>query len=83
MILTVFDGMGESWRNFWGNLDYVAFWGWILLVLGVIFLFLLIFFTEFKRPERDSVKFTSIIIIIAAALMGIGLHMILTAGGLW
>ncbi|UYP45829.1 hypothetical protein NEF87_002114 [Candidatus Lokiarchaeum ossiferum] len=83
MILTVFDGLADNWKNFWSTLDYVAFWGWILLVLGVIFLFLLIFFTEFKRPERDSVKFTSIVIIIAAALMGIGLHMVLTAGGLW
>ncbi len=82
-IFSAFSGIAEGWNNFWGDMDYNAFWGWVLVILGVICLFLLIFFTEYKRPERDSVKFSAITVVIASILIGFGLNMVLIAGGLW
>jgi MFS superfamily sulfate permease-like transporter len=83
LLQSVFSSWADSWRNFWADLDYVLFWGIIILVLGVILLFVLIFFTEFKRKERDSVKFSAIIAVIASILMAIGLNAILVANGFW
>ena len=78
-----FEKFGASVQNFFLNLDPLEFWGGFLIVIGFIFVFLLIFFTEYKRPERDSIKFTTITIILASICLGLGLHMILTASGLW
>lgn len=83
LLQSVFSGWADSWREFWADLDYVMFWGIIILILGITLLFVLIFFTEFKRKERDSVKFSAIIAVIASILMAWGLHMILTAQGFW
>ena len=83
LLQSVFSKFFDTFREFWENLDYVLFWGIIILVLGIILLFVLIFFTEYKRKERDSVKFSAIIIVIASILMALGLHMILTANGFW
>ena len=83
LLQSVFSSWADSWREFWADLDYVLFWGIIILVLGIICLFVLIFFTEFKRKERDSVKFSAIIAIITALLMALGINMILVANGFW
>ena len=84
MILqNAFEKFGTSIKNFFINLDPIEAWGWVLIIIGLIFVFLLVFFTEYKRPERDSIKFTTIIIILASICLGLGLHMILTASGLW
>lgn len=80
---SVFQEWGQSIREAWQNMDIVGFWGWILLVLGILTFFLLVFFTEYKRKERDSVKFTAITVIVASVLLGFGLHMILIARGIW
>ena len=63
--------------------DPVLVWAWILIVIGIIFSVLLVFFTEYKRKERDSVKFTAISILIASFCLGIGLHLLLVANGNW
>ena len=83
LLQNAFEKFGTSIKNFFINLDPIEAWGVILMIIGVIFVFLLVFFTEYKRPERDSIKFTSIIIILASICLGLGLHMILIAGGLW
>ena len=83
LLQSVFSNWSDSWREFWADLDYVLFWGIIILVLGIICLFVLIFFTEFKRKERDSVKFSAIIAVITALLMALGINMILVANGFW
>jgi len=80
---SVFQEFAKAWRAFWQNLDYLAFWGWIILVIGALCVFALILFTEYKRKERDSVKFTAIMILVSAVFLGLGLHMILTASGFW
>lgn len=83
MILqTTLEKFGSSIEKFFQNLDPIEFWGSFLMVVGVFFIFLLIFFTEYKRVERDSIKFTTITIIIASICLGLGLHMLLTASGL-
>ena len=78
-----FEKFGTSVQNFFINLDALEFWGGFLVAIGFIFVFLLVFFTEYKRSERDSIKFTTIVIILASICLGLGLHMILTASGLW
>lgn len=64
------------------NADPVEVWGWVLLSIGVVLTLLLIMFTEYKRKERDSIKFSAIIILFASAFLGIGLHMVLISYGL-
>ena len=83
LLQNAFEKFGNSIKNFFIDLDPIEAWGVILLILGIIFVSLLVFFTEYKRPERDSIKFTTIIIILASICLGLGLHMILIAGGLW
>lgn len=83
ILTTVFQKWGESIRDFFKYMDYNAFWGWILLFIGVLSVFLLIIFTQFKRTERDSVKFSAITTVIAAIAIGFGLHLILLSQGLW
>ena len=80
---TIFERWGESIRTAWQTADWNIFWGWVLLVVGIASVFLIIIFTQFKRKERDSVKFTAIAGVVAAALLGFGLHMILIGRGLW
>ncbi|MCF2139146.1 MAG: hypothetical protein K9W44_03745 [Candidatus Lokiarchaeota archaeon] len=74
---------GQSIKETFQNMDYNGFWGWILLILGILTFFLLILFTQYKRPERDSVKFTAITLILAGIFVGFGLDMILIARGIW
>ena len=80
---TVFAKWGESIRDFFLYMDYNLFWGWILFVVGLASVFLLIMFTDFKRQERDSVKFTAITTVVAAFLLGFSLHLLLMGYGLW
>ena len=76
----------ERWWNDFNktiqNADPVEVWAWVLISLGVIFALLLIMFTEYKRKERDSVKFTGLIIFVSSACLGIGIHMLLISYGL-
>ena len=74
---------GTSIKDFFVNLDPISAWGSIIITIGIVFILLLVFFTEYKRPERDSIKFTTIIIILASICLGLGLHMVLIASGLW
>ena len=83
LLQNAFEKFGTTIKNFFINLDPIEAWGWVLLIIGIIFVFFLVFFTEYKRPERDSIKFTTIIIILASICLGLGFHMILTASGLW
>lgn len=80
---TVFDTWGESIKEAIENTDPIMAWGWTLLIASIVFVFALIYFTEFKRKERESVKFSAITLVIASLLFGFGLHLILTADGLW
>jgi len=80
---SAFEKFGTSIKNWFINLDPISVWGWVIISIGIVFVFLLIFFTEYKRPERDSIKFTTIIIILASFCLGLGLHMVLTSSGLW
>lgn len=80
---TVFEKWGEAIRLAWQNADWNLVWGWVLMILGLASVFLIITFTQYKRKERDSVKFTAIMTVIAAALLGFGLHMVLIGNGLW
>ena len=57
--------------------------GIILIIAGIISVFLLVLFTEFKRKERDSVKFTFIIMLIASLCLGLGIDLYLVAIGRW
>lgn len=83
MFGTVFDRWGEAIREAWQNADWNVFWGWILIFFGLACVFLIILFTEFKRKERDSVKFSAIMTVIAAILLGFGLHLVLIGRGIW
>ena len=83
LLQTVFDQWGKQIKEAWEAMDPVEVWGWILLSIGIICVMLFIIFTEYKRPERDSIKFSVIIILFAAVFMGIGLDMILMANGIW
>ena len=83
LLQNAFEKFGTTIKNFFINLDPIEAWGWVLIIIGIIFVLLLVFFTEYKRPERDSIKFTTIIIILSSICLGLGLHMILTAAGLW
>lgn len=80
---TIFDQWGEQIKYAWEHADPVEIWGWILFSIGIVCIFLLIFFTEYKRQERDSIKFSVIIMVITAITLGFGLHLILTANGYW
>ena len=80
---TVFDQWGADIKAAFANLDPIMVWGWILFFSGVAALFFLIFFTEYKRPERESMKVSLIMVIISAACFGFGLNFILTANGFW
>jgi hypothetical protein len=80
---TVFDEWGKAISDFFTNLDPLNAWAWILIICGIAAIFVLIFFTEFKRAERDSMKFTAIILVVASVLLGLGLHFLLTYIGLW
>ncbi|MHA1521342.1 MAG: hypothetical protein ACTSVZ_13295 [Promethearchaeota archaeon] len=82
-LTTIFEEWGQNFKDYWTNMDYVGFWGWVLLALGFLSFFLLLFFTEYKRTERDSVKFTAITVIISSIFFGFGLHMVLISRGLW
>ncbi len=82
-IETVFQKWGEAIREAWQNADWNVFWGWILIVVGILSVFLIILFTEFKRKERDSVKFTAIMAVVASIFLGFGLHMVLIGRGAW
>ncbi|MHA1777454.1 MAG: hypothetical protein ACTSWC_11815 [Promethearchaeota archaeon] len=79
----VLEKWGQSIKETFQNMDYNGFWGWILVILGIITLFILILFTQYKRPERDSIKFTAITLVVASVFLGFGLHMILIARGIW
>jgi hypothetical protein len=79
----VFEQWGQQIKDAWETADWIEVWGWIIFAIGILCIVLLIIFTEYKRPERDSIKFSVIVIIIGSLCLGIGLHMILTAGGLW
>ena len=83
LLQNALEKFGTTIKNFFINLDPIEAWGWVLLIIGIIFVLLLVFFTEYKRPERDSIKFTTIIIILSSICLGLGFHMILTASGLW
>ncbi|MHA1646182.1 MAG: hypothetical protein ACTSVU_04020 [Promethearchaeota archaeon] len=84
MILdSVFTKWGASIKEFWATMDYNLFWGWFLVVFGLIFLTFLIIFTQYKRKERDSIKFTAIIIVLAAICLAFGFDMILVSSGIW
>lgn len=83
LLQNAFEKFGTTIKNFFINLDPIEAWGWVLIIIGIIFVLLLVFFTEYKRPERDSIKFTTIIIILSSICLGLGFHMILTASGLW
>lgn len=74
---------GQAIKETFQNMDYNGFWGWILFILGILTIFILILFTQYKRPERDSVKFTAITLVIASVFLGFGLHLILIARGIW
>lgn len=80
---TVFDTWAENIKEAIENTDPIMAWGWTLLIISLVFVFALIYFTEFKRKERESVKFTAITLVIASLFFGFGLHLILTADGLW
>ena len=79
---TVFERWGESIRTAWQTADWIIFWGWVLMIVGIACVFLIIIFTQFKRKERDSIKFTSITTVIAGILLGFGFHMVLVGNGL-
>jgi hypothetical protein len=80
---TIFDEWGEQIKQAWMNADPIEIWGWILVVFGITFVALLIIFSEYKRPERDSVKFSAIIVVLASICLGFGLHLVWTASGYW
>jgi hypothetical protein len=80
---TIFDQWGTDIKNFFANLDPIYAWAWVLIVCGIVALFMLILFTEFKRTERESIKFSFFALLIAAACLGFGLHLLLTYLGLW
>ncbi len=82
-LTTIFEEWGQNIKDYWTNMDYVSFWGTVLITLGVLTFFLLLFFTEYKRAERDSIKFTAITVVISAIFLGFGLHMVLISRGLW
>ena len=63
--------------------DPIEVWAWILIITGVFTVFLLIFFPEFQRAERESVKFSAISAVIAAVLLGFGFHLLLMSYNLW
>ena len=79
--LNVFEEWGEKAKIWWENLDPVNVWGSILVTIGIAAFILLIIFTEYKREERDSMKFTMIILVIFALCAGFGFHMILVSNG--
>jgi hypothetical protein len=81
-ILNIFEDWGEKIKIWWDNLDPVNFWGIFLLVAAIVMLLFLVLFTEYKREERDSMKFSIIFIILIAVSGGFGLHMILISMGL-
>jgi hypothetical protein len=64
------------------NADPVEVWAWILISLGIALALILIMFTEYKRKERDSVKFSALIILASSACFGLGIHMLLISFGL-
>lgn len=80
---SVFQRWGRAIRLWWVDMDWNVFWGWGLIILGILCVALLITFTQFKRKERDSVKFSAIMVVIASLLFGFGLHMILIGRGFW
>jgi hypothetical protein len=83
LLQTIFDEWGEKIKIAWETADPVEIWGWIIFSIGIACVFLLIFFMEYKRQERDSIKFSVITMVIASISLGFGLHMILIANGLW
>ncbi len=58
-------------------------WGWFLIVFGIICFILLVVFTEFKRKERESMKFSIIIIILTSFSIGLGIDLLLNYSGIW
>ncbi len=75
----VFEQWGQNWQDFVETADPVRIWGIVLLTLAIVCFALLVFFTEYKRPGRESVKFTAIILVLFSLFAGFGLHMILIA----
>ena len=63
------------------NIDPIVATAWTLIVLAFVFFIMLLLFTEYKREERDSVKFTSIILILFSLCAGFGVHLLLISGG--
>jgi heme/copper-type cytochrome/quinol oxidase subunit 3 len=80
---TIFDEWGKQIKAAIDSADPLAVTAWVLLSIGCVFLFLLIFFTEYKRKERESIKFSFITGIFAAIFFGIGLHLLLISNGNW
>jgi hypothetical protein len=79
--LNVFEEWGQKIKAWWETLDPVNVWGTILLIVSISMLLVLILFTEYKREERDSMKFSLILILIIAICGGFGFHMILISNG--
>jgi RsiW-degrading membrane proteinase PrsW (M82 family) len=80
---SVFERWGNAIKDAWENADPVEVWAWVIIIIGIIALFLLIFFTEYKRKERDSIKFSVITLLIASICFSLGLTMLLNAYGVW
>jgi len=80
---TVFDQWAKDIQAAFANADPIMVWAWILLISGIAAFFFFIFFTEFKRAERESIKFSVITTVIASICIGLGLHFFLTASGYW
>jgi hypothetical protein len=83
LLQTVFEEWGKKIKEGIANTDPVMVWAWIFLISGLIVGFLLVFFTEFKRTERESVKFSLITAVFVSILLGLGIEFMLTAYGYW
>jgi uncharacterized membrane protein len=76
---TFFEEMWDRAKNAVENANPVEVWGTVLIIVGIVFAALLIVFTEYKRQERDSVKFSMIMITMMSVCIGFGTHMRLVA----
>lgn len=83
LMQTVFEEWGKKIKDAIEKADPIEVWAWVLISSGIFLVFLLILFTEFKRPERDSIKFSVIIVLLASLCLGLGMHLMLLVYGLW
>ena len=83
LMQSVFEKWGEDIKLAFENADPVEVWAWVLLSIGIVCAFLLIFFSEYKRTERDSMKFTIIMVFLTSIFLGLGFDMLLTVQGKW